>query len=98
MIPLVLFLRKRKKKREGEVYNNENQMISGTHLVYIFICIAQIQAITKPDRFDCKLQTEGLINTYGHTVKRQDIQHTVAYTACRRADSGSQAGEQSYHS
>lgn len=65
---------KEKTKEKENVYNNENQTVSGTHLVYIFIFIAQIHAITKPVRFDCKLQTEGLINTYGHTVRRQDIE------------------------
>lgn len=65
----------REKRREKEnVYNNENQTISGTYLVYIFIFIAQIHAITKPDRSDCKLQTEGLINTYGHT---EEAGHSV---------------------
>ena len=65
------------RKEKENVYNNENQTVSGTHLVYIFIFIAQIHAITKPVRFDCKLQTEGLINTYGHTVRRQDIQFYI---------------------
>ena len=91
-------LPEKEKKEKENIYNNENQTISGTHLVYIFIFIAQIHAITKPDRFDCKLQTEGLINTYGHTVRRRDIQHTVSYTAHRTEDSGRPAEEQSYHS
>lgn len=71
----------------------------GTHLIYIFISIVPINSITKPDnRVDCKLQTEGFNSTHGHIVRRQDIQHTVSYTANRREDSCSTSVEQFYNS
>ena len=76
MIPLILFLRKRWKKEErGRTYIiMKIRRDLGTHLIYIFISIAPINSITKPDnRFDCKLQTEGFNSTYGHIVRRQDI-------------------------